>query len=107
MSLASYTIEIPETAIIVSDRETLYAAATEFPDSALSSKYGGNIMEVDGRVVLATDEEMTRQINAKYDVIPPLTKEEELKFESESRKMSQECESDTNSTEKRSCSWEV
>jgi hypothetical protein len=81
VSLHGYNIDIPNSAVVVSDWETLYSEAAKFPNTALEPKYGGNVIEVDGQIVLATDEEMTRQVNAKFDAVPPLTAEEELEFE--------------------------
>ncbi|KAL4731007.1 hypothetical protein ACLX1H_003049 [Fusarium chlamydosporum] len=37
--------------------------AAKYPDAVLVSQYGGNVIEVDGKIVLATDEEMTKQID--------------------------------------------
>ncbi|CZR37477.1 uncharacterized protein FPRO_02263 [Fusarium proliferatum ET1] len=36
----------------------------KYPDTAPVEKYGGNVIEVDGKIVLATDEEMTKQIDS-------------------------------------------
>lgn len=37
--------------------------AAKYDHTALVPKYGGNVIEVDGKIILATDEGMTKQID--------------------------------------------
>lgn len=37
--------------------------AAKYDHTALIPKYGGNVIEVDGKIILATDERMTKQID--------------------------------------------
>jgi hypothetical protein len=59
---ATYTVEIPKDAIWVKNWDQLHEMGAKYPDTALNEKYGGNVIEVDGKIVLATDEAMTKQI---------------------------------------------
>ncbi|KAF4333484.1 hypothetical protein FBEOM_12692 [Fusarium beomiforme] len=68
---AKYTVEIPKDAIWVTDWDQLHEMGAKYPDTALVEKYGGNVIEVDGKIVLATDEEMTKQIE---DLVKELEK---------------------------------
>ncbi|UPL02868.1 hypothetical protein LCI18_013802 [Fusarium solani-melongenae] len=68
---AKYTVEIPKDAIWVTNWDQLHEMAAKYPDTALVEKYGGNVIEVDGKIVLATDQEMNEQID---DLIEQLEK---------------------------------
>jgi hypothetical protein len=81
LALSGYSVEIPETAIIVSSWESLHSESEQFPDSMLMPKYGGNVIEVDGRIMLATTEDLTLEIQKVIDSIPPPTEEQEAEFE--------------------------
>ncbi|KAF4957015.1 hypothetical protein FGADI_3428 [Fusarium gaditjirri] len=60
---AKYTVEIPENAIWVTNWDQLHEMGAKYPDTALFEKYGGNVIEVDGKIVVATDEKMTEEID--------------------------------------------
>ncbi|KAF0645915.1 hypothetical protein FPSE5266_11098 [Fusarium pseudograminearum] len=64
---ASYTVEIPEDAIW----DQLHKMAAKYQDTALEPKYGGNVIEIDGKIVLATDDKMTEEID---DLVEQLEK---------------------------------
>ncbi|KAF9772560.1 hypothetical protein IL306_009716 [Fusarium sp. DS 682] len=68
---AKYTVEIPKDAIWVTNWDQLHEMAAKYQDTALVQKYGGNAIEVNGKIILATDEEMTKQID---DLIKELEK---------------------------------
>ncbi|UZP40448.1 hypothetical protein NXS19_008264 [Fusarium pseudograminearum] len=68
---ASYTVEIPEDAIWVTTWDQLHEMAAKYQDTALEPKYGGNIIEIDGKIVLATDDKMTKEID---DLVEQLEK---------------------------------
>ncbi|KAI5458362.1 hypothetical protein BGZ63DRAFT_393187 [Mariannaea sp. PMI_226] len=68
---AKYTVEIPKDAIWVTNWDQLYEMAAKYPDTGVVLKYGGNVIEVDGKIILATDEEMTKRID---DLIEELEK---------------------------------
>lgn len=58
-------MEIPSSAIGASDWDSLYAGADIFPDSSLLNKYGGLVMEVDGAIVLAVDDDFIQEVTNK------------------------------------------
>ncbi|EWG55282.1 hypothetical protein FVEG_17487 [Fusarium verticillioides 7600] len=60
---AKYSIEIPKDAIWVTNWVQLHEVGANYHDTALVEKYGGNVIEVNGKIVVATDEEMTKQID--------------------------------------------
>ncbi|CAF3473601.1 unnamed protein product [Fusarium graminearum] len=68
---ASYTVEIPEDAIWVTSWDQLHEMAAKYQDTALEPKYGGNVIEVDGKIVLATDDKITKEID---DLVQQLEK---------------------------------
>ncbi|KAF4991743.1 hypothetical protein FGRMN_7633 [Fusarium graminum] len=70
---SKYTVEIPKDVIWVKNWDQLHAMAARYQDTALVPKYGGNVIEVDGRIILATDEKMTKQID---DFIKELEKDD-------------------------------
>ncbi|EKJ68730.1 hypothetical protein FPSE_11098 [Fusarium pseudograminearum CS3096] len=45
--------------------------AAKYQDTALEPKYGGNVIEIDGKIVLATDDKMTEEID---DLVEQLEK---------------------------------
>lgn len=65
MSVDHYTVELPASAVIVTTWEELYSEAKKYPDTALFTRYGGNVIEVDGDIKMATDKYMTEQIAQK------------------------------------------
>lgn len=81
MALSAYTVEIPESAIIVSDWDSLHAESDRFPNSMLMPKYGGNVIEVDRKIMLATTENLTLEIQNVVDNIPAFTAEQEAEYE--------------------------
>ena len=81
LSLSGYTIDIPDTAVIVSDWDSLHAETERFPDSMLMPKYGGNVIEVDGQIMLATTQDLTLEIQKVVDSIPAFTAEQEAEYE--------------------------
>ncbi|KAL3593240.1 hypothetical protein FPOAC2_07535 [Fusarium poae] len=66
-----YTVEIPDDAVWVTDWDQLHEMAAKYQDTALEPKYGGNVIEVDGKIVVATDDGMTKQID---DLVQELVK---------------------------------
>ncbi|KAM0703582.1 hypothetical protein Q7P35_009521 [Cladosporium inversicolor] len=81
LALSAYTVEIPESAIIVSDWDSLHAESDRFPNSMLMPKYGGNVIEVDRKIMLATTENLTLEIQNVVDNIPAFTAEQEAEYE--------------------------
>lgn len=75
MSLANYTIPILEKAVIVDSWDSPYAEAAECPWSRLEPRYGGNVIEVDGAIKVATTDGLSMQIEAKLASIPPVSDE--------------------------------
>ena len=61
VKIGNYTLTLPDTARVVSEWTSLRAAVLERPHAPLLKKYGGWIIEEDGVVVIACDEEMSRQ----------------------------------------------
>jgi L-2-hydroxyglutarate oxidase LhgO len=81
---AKYSIEIPKDVIWVTNWDQLHEIGANYPDTALVEKYGGNIIEVNGKIVVATDEEMTKQID---DLIKELEKNDiEVEAETDTSK---------------------
>ena len=76
MSLSNYTVTIPNTAVIVDNWDMLHAEASKFPWRMLEPKYGGNVIEVDGVIKLATTDELSKQIEDKMASLPPSTEEQ-------------------------------
>ncbi|KAG9506393.1 hypothetical protein J7337_003376 [Fusarium musae] len=60
MANAKYTVEIPEDAVWVTNWDELQAAP-RFA-GVLLPKYGGFVIEVDEKIVLATDEQMSKEV---------------------------------------------
>ncbi|PNP86532.1 hypothetical protein FNYG_00234 [Fusarium nygamai] len=57
---AKYTVEIPEDAVWVTNWDELHAAPRF--GGVLLPKYGGFVIEVDEKIVLATDEGMSKEV---------------------------------------------
>ncbi|KAF5685747.1 ankyrin protein [Fusarium denticulatum] len=57
---AKYTVEIPEDAVWVTNWDELHAAPRF--GGVLLPKYGGFVIEVDEKIVLATDEQMSKEV---------------------------------------------
>ena len=57
-----YTVELPSSAVVVSDWDSLKAETARYPETALVYKYGGWVVEVDDVIVLAVDESMIQDI---------------------------------------------
>lgn len=68
VSLAHYTVQIPGTASVCSDWPSLRAAVLQRPGCPLTRKYGGWVIEEDGIVVIACDE----QLSAEFDQDPEM-----------------------------------
>ncbi|KAF5581270.1 ankyrin repeat domain-containing protein [Fusarium pseudocircinatum] len=68
---AKYTVEIPEDAVWVTNWDELQAAP-RFA-GVLLPKYGGFVIEVDEKIVLATDEQMSKKV---LDLLTDLEKNE-------------------------------
>ncbi|RBR24680.1 uncharacterized protein FIESC28_02453 [Fusarium coffeatum] len=62
LASAEYTVDIPKDAIWVTSWDEFHAEAPKF-DQFLDEKYGGFVLEVDNKIVLATDEEMTKSLH--------------------------------------------
>jgi hypothetical protein len=59
ISTANYTVAIPDTARVVTTFPSLEAAALQRPHNPIVKKYGGAVIEVDGKIVIACDEELS------------------------------------------------
>jgi hypothetical protein len=81
VSIPGYDITIPDPATIVSTWEALYGEIKKFPNETLLPRHGSNIIEVDGQIMLATTDTLTREIQAKVDSIPPPTAEQETQYQ--------------------------
>jgi len=57
---AKYTVEIPDDAVWVTNWDELHAAPRF--GGVLLPKYGGFVIEVDEKIVLATDEKMSKEV---------------------------------------------
>ncbi|KAG5807957.1 hypothetical protein H9Q74_014461 [Fusarium xylarioides] len=68
---AKYTVEIPEDAVWVTNWDELHAAPRF--GGVLLPKYGGFVIEVDEKIVLATDEKMSKEV---LDLLTDLEKSE-------------------------------
>ncbi|KAF5636893.1 ankyrin protein [Fusarium sp. NRRL 25303] len=68
---AKYTVEIPDDAVWVTNWDELHAAPRF--GGVLLPKYGGFVIEVDEKIVLATDERMSREV---LDLLTDLEKSE-------------------------------
>ncbi|RBA10433.1 hypothetical protein FPRO05_05022 [Fusarium proliferatum] len=60
MVSAKYTVEIPDDAVWVTNWDELHAAPRF--GGVLLPKYGGFVIEVDEKIVLATDEKMSKEV---------------------------------------------
>lgn len=85
MPTANYTIEIPETAVIVDTWDALSAEAAKYPWSMLQPKYNGNVIEVDGIIKLATTDQLSKQIEDRVASIPAPREEEVAEGERQER----------------------
>ncbi|KAF4417042.1 hypothetical protein FACUT_12520 [Fusarium acutatum] len=68
---AKYTVKIPDDAVWVTNWDELHAAPRF--GGVLLPKYGGFVIEVDERIVLATDEQMSKEV---LDLLTDLEKNE-------------------------------
>jgi hypothetical protein len=59
VSIGNYTVTLPETARVCSKWPSLRAAALQRPHAPIVKKYGGFVIEEDGVIVIACDEEMS------------------------------------------------
>ncbi|KAH7174050.1 uncharacterized protein B0J16DRAFT_351275 [Fusarium flagelliforme] len=57
---AKYTVEIPEDAVWVTNWDELHGAPRF--GGVLLPKYGGFVIEIDEKIVLATDEQMSKEV---------------------------------------------
>ena len=62
MTITIYNITIPETAMICSTWPSLRRAGERWPDNWLDKKYGGYVVEDNGIIVMACDDEFCAQI---------------------------------------------
>ncbi|CAF3443739.1 hypothetical protein QX201_007666 [Fusarium graminearum] len=62
LASAEYTFDIPKDAVWVTSWDEFRAEAPKF-DQYLDEKYGGFVLEVDNKIVLATDEQMTKSLH--------------------------------------------
>lgn len=62
MAITVYNITIPETAMICSTWPSLRQAGERWPDNWLDKKYGGYVIEDNGIIVMACDDEFCAQI---------------------------------------------
>jgi hypothetical protein len=76
MAMSNYVIEIPDSAAVVSDWDQLYAESAKYPLSMMV-KYGGYVIEVDGQNVLATNDNMTKEVADKMASLPPREQDED------------------------------
>jgi hypothetical protein len=61
VSLTNYTVDIPPSAKICSERPSLEAAIIQRPSSRVVEKYGGFVVEEDGVIVFACDENISEE----------------------------------------------
>jgi hypothetical protein len=54
-------VALPDTARVVTEWTSLRAAAMERPNAPIVKKYGGWVIEEEGAIVVACDEEMSTQ----------------------------------------------
>ncbi|KAL5625738.1 hypothetical protein FOBRF1_000081 [Fusarium oxysporum] len=69
MVSAKYNVEIPDDAVWVTNWDELHAAPRF--EGVLLPKYGGFVIEVDEKIVLATDERMSKEV---FDLLTDLEK---------------------------------
>ncbi|KAM0080290.1 hypothetical protein ACKRZS_007550 [Fusarium odoratissimum] len=69
MVSAEYTVEIPDDAVWVTNWDELHAAPRF--EGVLLPKYGGFVIEVDEKIVLATNERMSKEV---FDLLTDLEK---------------------------------
>ncbi|EXK43376.1 hypothetical protein FOXG_15288 [Fusarium oxysporum f. sp. lycopersici 4287] len=69
MVSAKYTVEIPDDAVWVTNWDELHAAPRF--EGVLLPKYGGFVIEVDEKIVLATNERMSKEV---FDLLTDLEK---------------------------------
>ena len=62
MTITIYNITIPETAMICSTWPSPRRAGERWPDNWLDKKYGGYVVEDNGIIVMACDDEFCAQI---------------------------------------------
>jgi hypothetical protein len=65
VKISNYTVTLPDTARVVSEWTSLRAAVFERPHAPLVEKYGGWVIEEEGVVVIACDEEMSRNCDER------------------------------------------
>lgn len=58
-------MEIPSSAVVVSDWESLHEEGAKYPEAALVYKYGGWVIEVDSVIVLAVEGSLSQEITDK------------------------------------------
>ncbi|RSL59555.1 hypothetical protein CEP54_007227 [Fusarium duplospermum] len=61
-SSSIYSVEIPSSAVVVSDWDSLHKEGVKYPDAALVHKYGGWVIEVDDVIVLAVEGSLVQEI---------------------------------------------
>ncbi|KAG7436911.1 hypothetical protein Forpi1262_v002268 [Fusarium oxysporum f. sp. raphani] len=71
MVSAEYTVEIPDDAVWITNWDELHAAPRF--EGVLLPKYGGFVIEVDEKIVLATDERMSKEV---FDLLTDLEKDD-------------------------------
>lgn len=69
VSLANYTIDIPPSAKICADWPSLEAAIVQQPGSRIVEKYGGYVIEEDGVILFACDENMSEEVGRSEDLV--------------------------------------
>lgn len=75
VSLANYTVEIPDSAEICSDWPSLEAAVDEQPGVKVVENYGGYIIEEDGMIVVACDEKISEEAGRSQGLVDMLCDE--------------------------------
>jgi hypothetical protein len=65
VQIGNYTVTLPDTARVVSEWTSLRAAVLERLRSLPVKKYGGWVIEEEGVVVIACDEEMSRKCDER------------------------------------------
>jgi hypothetical protein len=61
VNIGNYTVALPDTARVVTEWTSLRAAAMERPNAPVVKRYGGWVIEEEGAIVIACDEEMSTQ----------------------------------------------
>lgn len=90
--LSGYTIDIPGTAVVISDLTALEVELARYPCTALNERYGGWAIEIDEGIVVAMDDNMTRLINENIDRLDFFTSDMEAFHEQTRTRTTARCD---------------